>query len=232
MITFSNQRTLAGTALALAILTLFTFAIAINTPPITGVFCLEGCIDYPYTDGADRYPRDYWWMFPAMIMLFAYLLLVYGIQQVMVDKRSYTTLALILSSMSTLLLVANYFLQVTVVAPSLLAGEYEGMAAWTQYNPRGFFIALEELGYLLMSLSFLILAPTFSGKTSLEKSIRWILLAGCGLTLLVLIWIAWGYGLERDYRFEVAVISIDWLVLIIAGFLMFRLYRRKDFILK
>jgi len=40
-----------------------------------------------------------------------------------------------------------------------------------QYNPHGVFLALEELGYLLMSLSFLFMAPVFAGRSRLESAV-------------------------------------------------------------
>ena len=48
----------------------------------------------------------------------------------------------------------------------------------TQYNPYGVFIVLEELGYLLMSLSFVFLAPVFAGGGRLASVIGWVFVAG------------------------------------------------------
>jgi len=45
--------------------------------------------------------------------------------------------------------------------------------------------------------------------------------------MLFLIVISISYGLDRMDRFEVAVISIDWLVLIINGVLLSVLFRRQ-----
>ena len=89
----------------------------------------------------------------------------------------------------------------------------------TQYNPHGIFIALEELGYLMMSFSFLFIALVFVGKNRIEKFIRWIFIIAFFLTIISFTLITIIYGIMRDYRFEIIVISIDWLVLMINGIL-------------
>lgn len=121
----------------------------------------------------------------------------------------------------------DYFIQFAVVPVSLMHGETDGIALLTQYNPHGIFIVLEELGYLLMSIAFLFFAPMFGSKTRLEASIRWIFVAGFVLTLAALAMVSINYGLDRGYRFEVAVITIDWLVLLINGMLIGRLFLKK-----
>jgi hypothetical protein len=104
----------------------------------------------------------------------------------------------------------------------------DGMALLTQYNPYGTFIVLEELGYLLMSLSFVFLAPVFADEGRLASAIRWIFVAGFVLTVVFLAVISAVYGLERMDRFEIAAISIDWLVLVINGVLLSFLFRRRE----
>lgn len=96
-----------------------------------------------------------------------------------------------------------------------------------QYNPHGVFIALEELGYLLMSLSFLSIAPVFANRNRLESAIRWIFVIAFILSILSLAVFSIYYGLDRQDRFEVVVLSINWLVLVISGFLLSFLFRRK-----
>src|SRR4030067_298612 len=61
--------------------------------------------------------------------------------------------------MAALILAGDYFIQFSVVPVSLMSGETEGITLLTQYNAHGIFIVLEELGYLLMSLSFVLIAP-------------------------------------------------------------------------
>jgi hypothetical protein len=86
---------------------------------------------------------------------------------------------------------------------------------------------LEELGYLLMSLSFVFLAPVFADKGRLASVVRWVFIAGFVLTMAFLAVSSINYGLAREDRFEIAVISIDWLVLVINGVLLSLLFRGR-----
>ena len=52
-----------------------SIALAVTTPPRSGPYCRSGCIDYPYTDAAAFVPRDYLWMYPAVLL--ALLLIVF-----------------------------------------------------------------------------------------------------------------------------------------------------------
>jgi hypothetical protein len=60
-------------ALSTAVTTLVTFMVAILTPPLSGPLCTSGCIGYPYSDIAARFPRDYHWMFSAIAAIMLYL---------------------------------------------------------------------------------------------------------------------------------------------------------------
>ena len=97
-----------------------------------------------------------------------------------------------------------------------------------QYNPHGIFLALEELGYILMSLSFLFMALAIPNRNRLETTIRRIFFAGFGLSIISLIGITLIFGLARDDRLEVIILSIDWFVLIINGFLLGRLFKNQN----
>ena len=121
---------------------------------------------------------------------------------------------------SSIVLLIAYFTQFAVVPISAMKGETEGIALLTQYNGHGVFIAMEELGYIAMSLSFLFLAFIFSMKNRLEKSIRMILFAPFVLTVLSFIFYSVKFGIDRSYRFEVAAITINWLAIIVAGILI------------
>ena len=123
--------------------------------------------------------------------------------------------------------MADYFIQFSVIPMSLTNGETEGLAMLIQYNPHGVFLALEELGYLVMSLSFLFMAPVFANKNRLESAVRWIFVIAFILVIVSLVVISINYGLDRQDRFEVAVLSIDWLVLIINGVLLSIVFRRQ-----
>jgi len=97
----------------------------------------------------------------------------------------------------------------------------------TQYNGHGIFIALEELGYITMSISFLFLAMVFSKKYRLEKAIRLILIISPLLTGLSFLLYSIKFGIDRSYRFEVATITINWLVTITIGILISILIKNR-----
>jgi hypothetical protein len=109
-----------------------------------------------------------------------------------------------------------------------MSGEQEGITLLTQYNPHGVFIVLEELGYIMMSLSFLFVAPVFANKTRLESSIRWIFVSAFVLTIIAFTLTTLNRGLDRQDNFEIAVISIDWLVLVVNGILLSMVFRREQ----
>ena len=109
-----------------------------------------------------------------------------------------------------------------------MSGETEGITLLTQYNAHGVFIALEELGYLLMALSFVFIAPAFASEERLQKAVRWVFLSGFGLAVIAFIVFSAIYGLDRQDRFEVAIISIDWLVLLVNGILLSLWFRKQQ----
>lgn len=166
-------------------------------------------------------------MYPAIIMTLIYVVLMVCIHfNAAHDKKIFSQIGLSFALMAAVILILDYFIQLSVIQPSLLNGETDGIALLTQYNPHGIFIALEEIGYLLISLTFLFMAPVFSKNSRLEKSIRWIFVIGFSLTIIALILTSVLYGINREYRFEVMVITIDWAVLIATGILLSILFKR------
>ena len=205
-------------ALMTVLLTLVTFGIAYATPPLAGPLCASGCYTYPYTDIASRFPRDYIWIYPAILLVLVYYVLMTTIHHAAPnDKKIYSHIGLSFALISTATFVIDYFLQVSVIQPSLLLGETDGISLLTQFNAHGLFIALEEIGFFMMSLSMLFMAPTFEGRTKSEKAIRWIFVACFFLTVISFTLLSVFYGIHREYLFEIAAISINWLTLIISG---------------
>ena len=216
------------TAVGTALTTALTFAIAILTPPLSGPLCRESCFNYPYLDIAARFPRDYYWMFAAIPATLFYVAWMVGLQaRATPERRPIAQLAVALSVMAALTLVGDYFVQLTVIQPSILDGESDGISLLTQYNPHGAFIALEELGYLLMSLSLACMAPALSKATRLERTIPWLFVGGLVVNFAALGWFSLKYGHRRAYLFEIAVISVDWLVLIAATVMTAVVFRRN-----
>ncbi len=211
-------------SLLTAIVTMTTFIIAINTPPLSGPFCITGCYEYPYTNIDERFPRDYYWMFPAMLISIFYLMMMNAIhKQVKKERKLFSRISLQFAVISSIILITDYFLQVTVIQPSLINQENDGISLLTQFNPHGIFIALEELGFTFMSLSFIMLAPAL-GNTRPEKVIRITAIAGFLLVIIAFGFITLQFGVMREYRFEVAVISITWLQLIVVSMMSTKYY--------
>ena len=68
----STIRLTRHNAFFLAIITLVTFGFAITAVPVSGPYCPGDCIEYPFLDSLKQYPKDYIWMYLAMIMLLSY----------------------------------------------------------------------------------------------------------------------------------------------------------------
>ncbi|HEY1015543.1 MAG TPA: hypothetical protein VGE07_22735 [Herpetosiphonaceae bacterium] len=209
-------------------LTALTFAIAVLTPPRSGPFCrLSACVGSPYTDIAAFFPRDYGWMYPATLLALVVVACMACVHDyAAAAQKRFGLLALVFAAMAAAVLATDYGIQLMVIQPSLRAGELAGLGLLSQYNPHGVFIALESVGYLLLSVAFGFAAPVFAGGAGLERALRWVFAAGCALALIGMIGFSLGYGQAVEYRFEVYVISIDWLALIGAGALLSAIFRR------
>jgi hypothetical protein len=214
-------------AVLTTLLTLITFGIAVLTPPLGGPYCTGGCFEYPYSDIGSRFPRDYFWMYPAILLVLVYYVMMTAIHHFAPDgKKLFSHIGLSFALISTATFVVDYFLQISVIQPSLLQGETEGIALLSQFNAHGIFIVLEEIGFFMMSLSMLFMAPVFAGRTRSENAIRWLFISCFVLTALSFALYSVFYGIYREYRFEVAAISINWLTLIVSGILLSVVFRR------
>lgn len=69
--------------------------------------------------------------------------------------------------------------------------------------------------------------PVFSGRNAVERALRWLFGIGFLLVIGGLIVLSVSYGVERGYRFEVIALSVDWIILIVAGVLLSRVFRRQ-----
>ncbi len=217
------------TALATSITALFAFIVAFNTAPLSGPMCkAANCFKYPYLDIVSRYPSDYFWMVPTIIFIILYLITMICLRDRAKDKKQlFGQIAVVFASISTTILLITYFTQLVVIQPALIKGETDGIALLTQFNPHGLFIALEELGYLIMSVSFIFAGLSLGGKTKLEKWIKRIFVASFILTIGSFGFIIATNGLQREYIFELAAITFAWFTLIINGFLLFKLFKRE-----
>jgi hypothetical protein len=225
----STLKTIGFTSsIALVFAAFFTFGIGVCTPLISGPFSTGVSIKYPYTDILTRFPRDYFWMYPAILMMVVFVVYVICVDQYAdANRKILSKIALVFACLSAGVLSVDYFIQVTVIQPSLINGELDTIGILTQYNPHGIFIALEEIGYIFMSISFLFIAPIFSGSGRIQPIIRWTALLGFILTVLSFAVISFIYGIYREYRFEVVVITINFIVLILLGILSGILFRKS-----
>jgi len=216
-------------ALATPILTIVTFGFAITAIPNSGRGCQTDCATYPFAGDlvASQFPGDYLWMLPAMALMLLFVALIAAVHQFApASRQMFSMVGLCLAVVAATVLLIDYFIQFTVMQPSLEKGQLEGWALFTQYNPNGVFLALEELGFLLMSIVFLAIAPVFDGATRVDRALRWILVGSFVATVVALVAVSVSFGLDRQDTFEIAVISIVWLTLLLAGPLMAVMFRR------
>ena len=207
---------------------IITFAFAMVAIPISGAFCPNGCIEYPYLDVLKQYPKDFIWMYFATLLSLSYLIFVICIYHLSKSKiRIYSHIGMIFGIISSVILACNYFIQATVIPASLASGDTYGIPLLIQYNHHGLFIAMEEIGFIFMTLSFAFLWQTFDGKNRIEATIRWFFKANVIIVFLSFIILLFIYGLDKKDRFEVIVISVNWLVLIVNGILIGKVYMKK-----
>lgn len=215
-------------AVATAAVTLITFAIAFNTPPLSGPGCTGDCFEYPYHGIASRFPGDYIWMYPTMLISLLFTALMACIHQYAgSDKKLFSTTGMAFAVISAAILIPNYYIQVTVVQPALLNGETEGIALITQFNAHGIFIALEEAGFILMCLALFSVVPVFSPGRGIIKVFRIVNLIALIIAVTAFVIITAIYGIMREYIFEIAIISIAWLQLIISSILLAIIFKRN-----
>jgi len=202
-------------AILVASLTAVTFCISIFGTPYD-------VYPYPYTP---RFiPIDYAWLYPAILVAPVFVMLMACISSYAPDeKKVFSRIGLSFAVIYASLLVLDYFTQLAVVLPSTLAGQTSGLSLFTMYNPHGLFVSLEVLGYMMLSASLLAVAPLF-GAGRIQRSIRWLFIGSFVLTLgsLAALLMA-GYEIVVS---EVAILSINWTVLIVSGVLLAVFFRR------
>lgn len=215
-------RTRFWAAVATSASTAAALALGVTTPPRSGPYCAQGCVGYPYTDVAAFVPRDYLWMYPAILSVAAFVLLAACLHElVSTGRRAMSGAGLCLTAIGAGVLMIDYAIQLMVMQPSLGSGETEGLSPWSQYNPHGIFIGLENLGYATLGLAFLLLAAALSGQRSrLVRATAWVFGGGGAVTLLLLILYGAVYRARLEYRFEVVSLSVTWLALIVSGVLL------------
>jgi uncharacterized membrane protein len=199
-------------AVSTGVLTLVTFALALTALP--------NVVPYPFTSAeiAAQWPGDYLWMYPAILLMVSFVALVAAIHECAPpDRRVYSLLALCGALASAMVLVVDYYVQATVMQPNLEKGQLDGWSLLTQYNPNGVFIALEELGYLAMTVTMLCLVPVLDGSDRVRRVLRWLFAGSFAVAVAALAVVSARQGIDRGDTFEIAVIVIVWLVLLVAS---------------
>src|SRR5688572_6591255 len=102
-------------SLSLAIVTLVTFVLAFLTPPRSGPLCTVNCFDYPYTDIINRFPRDYLWMYPAILLTIIYVVFMVCIHHhTSKDRKLFSQIGVSFALMGASTLIIDYFVQLAV----------------------------------------------------------------------------------------------------------------------
>lgn len=221
-----NAMRLGFWAAVLTVVVTAAFAVAgIATPARSGPFCVSGCVPSPYVDVARFIPGDYLWLIPGILLAPIFVVLMACIHAYAAETRkTLSRIALSFAVSYAAVILVNYFVQLTVVVPSLESGETQGLSVFTQYNPHGFFIALEVLAYLMMSAAFSAAAPVFRGGKA-QGTIRWLFALDFPLAVAAF---AGFWLLGHDLiALEVTVLMINWLVLIIGGTLLAVVFRER-----
>ena len=199
-------------------------AAGIATPPRSGPFCAGACIPAPYTAVSRFIPGDYLWLIPGILLAPTFVGLMACIHSLATERRRTLSLvALSFAAIYAVVILVNYFVQFTVVIPSLQSAETQNLSLFTQYNPHGFFIALEVLAYLMMSIALLVAAPVFV-RGRIERAIRWLFILGFALTVAAFTTF---WGVVRDLvAAEVTMLMINWAVLFAGGALLTIVFHR------
>lgn len=211
-------------AILTAVLAAIFAVAAVATPARSGPFCGTACVPAPYTAVAQFIPGDYMWLIPGIVLAPIFVGFMACIHAYAAETRkTFSQVALAFAVIYAVVILIDYFAQFTIVVPSLQSGEIQNLSLFTQYNPHGFFIALEVLAYVMMSGAFATAAPVFAGG-KVELVIRWLFVLDFILALAAFI----GFWLAAHdlVAVEVTVLMIDWVALIAGGALLGIVFRR------
>jgi hypothetical protein len=213
-------------AAMLTVVVVAVFAVvAVATPARSGPFCVTACVAYPYVDVARYIPGDYLWLLPGILLAPTFVVLMACIHaHAAQPKKIWSRIGLSFALVYAVVILVDYFLQLAVVMPSLQAGETDGLSLFTQYDPHGLFIALESLGYSMLTVALLFAAPVFTGGRA-ERAIRALFVLSFVLTVAAFVDLA----LVGDdlVAFEVTVLTITWIVLIASGAVLSAVFGRS-----
>jgi len=207
------------------------FTSAVLTVVLAAVFIALGIFGTSYT-ASNPYPYispiikniDYAIFYPAFLLAPVFVVLMTCIHYYASDnKKIFSQIGLSFAIIYAAIITTDYFIQWTVVLPSIINGQTGNLSLISIYNPHGIFVALESLGYLIMNIAFLFTATVFNGGR-LERAIKWIFVISFILAMGSFLFTSL---MKYDIViFEVIIISIICTVLIISGTLLSILFRR------
>jgi hypothetical protein len=205
---------------------------AILTAALAAAFFAVGIFGSSYTESI-QYPYvlstirqiDYAVFVPAFLLAPVFVVLLACIHdQAPPDKKVFSQIGLSFAVVYAGLIASDYFVQWTVVLPSILSNETGGLSLFSLYNPHGLFVALESLGYIMMNVALLSLSAVFAGRSRLERAIRWLFVTG--FVLAVGTFGALSLAGSPIVVFEVVIITINVTVLIVSGALLSLFFKR------
>jgi hypothetical protein len=166
-------------------------------------------------------------MYPALLMVFAFVVVLACVYTNGTEQtKVFGLIALVFSVFCATVIAIDYVIQLVVIQPSLLKGETANLSLFTQYNPHGIFLGMEDLGYLMLSVAFLFVGFAITGQSRLERAARWLFIVAAVLVVGALIGTASLLRENLADRFEITAIAITWITLIIGGVLLSLIFRR------
>ncbi len=206
---------------------------AVLTAVLATLFIFLGLFGSSYTE-PNPYPYvwssiktiDYMLFYPAFLLAPVFVVLLACIHQYTHPARKiFSFIALLFGLIYAAIIIPDYFILWTVNLPSIISGQTANLSIISLYNPHGIFIALESLAYIMMSISFLFLAPVFKGGR-IEKALKWLFIIGF---ILAIGSFTFTSLMKYDIVvFEVGIITINVTVLIASGILISILFRRAQ----
>jgi hypothetical protein len=119
---------------------------------------------------------------PSLFLGSAFLLMLVCLHQLAEpDRKVWSLAALVFATAYTVLISINYFVQLTWIAPRLIAGKTAGIEPFLFTPFDSFLYSVDILGYSFMSVATLFAARVFSGN-GVERVARLSLIAN-GLLL-------------------------------------------------
>lgn len=192
-------------------------------------------------EGMERFAADYQALptvvlvTPPLVVALAFPLLVLAASaKVAGPRRPLASLALAFAGITTAVLGAAYWIQLTYVPWNILRGTTEGLAPWVMWNPASFFWPLETFGYFAMGTASLLLGLAFR-RTEIPRRLRrgllamgalgayFMLVALKDLVLSITLGEPWTSGVEALATAMALSAAFAWVLLF--GFVSFSLAR-------